>query len=147
MMCTFEVTTYVQASVKKIEQNFTANLFIRLNPPFTPVKLLRFEGNMPGAEVALEMNFFIFKQQWISKITAVERGDNHWLFIDEGVKLPFFLAGWKHIHLVEKCEMGSIITDRISLRGPAWLPDLVLVVLFKGLMLYRKPIYRRVFKA
>lgn len=147
MMRTFEVTTSVQASVEKIEQNFTADLFSQLNPPFPPVKLLRFEGNEPGAEVALEMNFFIFKQRWISKITAAERSETHWVFIDEGVELPFFLSGWKHVHLVEKWGKGSKITDRISLRGPSWLPDIVLVVLFKGLMSYRKPIYRRVFNA
>lgn len=144
-MRTFEVSTTVQASLEKIEQNFTADLFAQLNPPFPPVKLLRFGGNEAGAEVELEMNFLFFKQRWISRITTAERTETKWFFIDEGIQLPFFLRSWKHLHLVEQGTSHSKITDRISLSGPAWLPDFLLVVLFKALMLYRKPVYRKVF--
>jgi len=144
-MRTFEVSTTVQASVENIRQKFTADLFKELNPPFPPVKLLRFGGNEPGAEVELEMNFLLFKQRWLSHISAAELSENKWFFIDEGVKLPFFLVSWKHVHLVEQSGRGSKITDRISLGGPAWLPDFLLVFLFKGLMTYRKPVYRRIF--
>lgn len=144
-MRTFEVSTTVQASLKKIEQNFTADLFAQLNPPFPPVKLLRFGGNEAGAEVELEMNFLLFKQRWISRITAAERTEAKWFFVDEGSQLPFFLSSWRHTHLVEQSGAGSKITDRIRLSGPAWLPDFLLVVLFKALMLYRKPVYRRIF--
>jgi len=144
-MRTFEVSTTVQSSVENIRQKFTADLFVHLNPPFPPVKLLRFGGNEPGAEVELEMNFILFKQRWVSRISAAEVAEKKWFFVDEGIKLPFFLRSWQHIHLVEQTGNGSAITDRITLRGPVWLPDLVLVVLFKGLMIYRKPVYRKIF--
>jgi ligand-binding SRPBCC domain-containing protein len=147
MMRTFEVTTVVQASLEKIQQNFTADLFSRLNPPFPPVKLLHFGGNETGAEVILEMNFLLFKQRWVSRITAAERTENRWFFVDEGIDLPFFLRSWKHIHLVEQSGKQSSISDQISLSGPTWIPDILLLWLFKALMLYRKPVYRRIFGA
>lgn len=144
-MRTFEVSTAVQSSVENIRQKFTADLFKELNPPFPPVKLLRFGGNEIGAEVELEMNFLLFKQRWVSQISAAEQSENKWFFIDEGVQLPFFLQSWRHVHLVERAAGYSTITDRITLSGPAWLPDFLLVFLFKGLMMYRKPVYRRIF--
>lgn len=144
-MRTFEVSTTVQASVENIRQKFTADLFVHLNPPFPPVKLLRFGGNEPGAEVELEMNFLLFKQRWVSHISTAEQSENKWFFIDEGVQLPFFLQSWRHVHLVEQAAGYSTITDRITLSGPLWLPDFLLVFLFKGLMMYRKPVYRRIF--
>jgi len=144
-MRTFEVCTQVQASVNTIRENFTADLFISLNPPFPPVKLLRFDGNEVGALVELELNFLLFKQRWTSRITAAETTEKSWFFVDEGIQLPFFLGKWQHKHLVETANGCTTITDRITLSGPAWLPDILLVMLFKGLMIYRKPVYRRIF--
>lgn len=145
MIRTFEVSTTVQSSIEKIQQNFTAQLLLQLNPPFPPVKLLVYEGNHKGAEVVLELNLLLFKQKWKSKIVDELRTADTWYFVDEGISLPFFLSAWKHLHLVEKTGETARITDRISLQGPSWLPDFILVILFKTLMKYRRPIYQRVF--
>jgi ligand-binding SRPBCC domain-containing protein len=144
-MRTFEINTTVQASADKIQQNFTAELLLRLNPPFPPVKLLRYDGNAVGAVVELELNLLLFKQRWVSRIVEAKSTKIEWYFVDEGTELPFFLKQWRHVHLVCQGLNSSTITDRISLSGPVWLPDFVLVLLFKALMIYRRPVYRKVF--
>ncbi|MBC8110568.1 MAG: hypothetical protein H7Y04_05860, partial [Verrucomicrobia bacterium] len=92
----FSVKTLVRQDLKTVAENFGQDLFQKLNPPFPPVKLLRYDGNQKGNEVHMELNFIFFKQVWISLITDEFFGENEIFFIDEGKKLPFFLKSWHH---------------------------------------------------
>ena len=141
-----KIKTQVNASLKEVKDGFTQELFLTLNPPFPPVKLLQFDGCKAGDQVALELNFILFKQRWISDIITDEHVDGRWYFIDEGIKLPFFLSKWRHHHEVKQMlSGGSIIIDDISFTTGTVISDLIMYPLLYGQFLYRKPIYKRVF--
>jgi len=139
------IETRVNASLDQVKEGFTKDLFLKLNPPFPPVKLLEFGGCKQGDKVALELNFIFFKQLWVSDITEDHETKDRWFFVDEGTKLPFFLKTWKHHHEVQKGEVGAAIIDYITFTTGTLLSDLLMYPALLGQFLYRKPIYRKIF--
>lgn len=140
------IATEVAASLPAVRAAFTRSLLEKLNPPFPPAKLLRYDGETPGNEVWIELNFILFKQVWKSVITEQQQQPGAFYFIDKGVQLPFFLRSWQHKHLLEALAGGGTrIVDELQFTTPTWLPAFLARPLFAGLMLYRKPIYKRVF--
>lgn len=137
--------TPVQQSYLQVWKGFDETLFRRLSPPFPPVRVVRFDGCLKGNTVELELNFFLFKQLWTSKITEQQGNAQEVFFIDEGVKLPFFLSYWRHRHRIIKDGEHTIIADEIEFRTPSVLTDYLFYPLLYGQFLYRKPIYRKVF--
>lgn len=140
------MATRVNASLEIVKQGFTKELFLSLNPPFPPVKLLRFDGCGKGDYVSLELNFLFFKQEWVSEIVDHGFDGARWYFIDEGKKLPFFLKRWRHVHTVEAQGKGSCIIDAITFSTGSGLTDSFFYPLLLGQFLYRKPVYKKVFK-
>lgn len=141
-----KITTKVNQSYLEVKDGFTKELFLSLNPPFPPVKLLRFDGCSTGDIVSLELNFIFFKQRWESAITFDRTNDTTFEFIDEGRRLPFFLSTWKHHHLVRKTSnQHSEIIDDITFSSSIWLIDLLLYPALYLQFLYRKPVYKRIF--
>lgn len=139
-------STLVEQNHLEVKSGFDERLFKKLAPPFPPVNVKQFDGCETGDTVALELNFLIFKQQWISKITADGTSDQEFFFVDEGTKLPFFLKKWTHRHRVIADPSGSIIRDEIEFEAPfAWMNPLLYPVLWLQFA-YRKPIYREVFR-
>ena len=94
------LSTTVNGTIQQVFNGFNQDLFLQLNPPFPPVRVLRFDGTQIGDEVHLELNFLFFRQIWISHITAFETTETEILFVDEGRQLPFFLTSWRHRHRV-----------------------------------------------
>jgi ligand-binding SRPBCC domain-containing protein len=141
------IRTAVGAKRPTIKTGFTKELFLRLNPPFPPVKLLQFDGCKTGDKVALELNFIFFRQQWISDIIEDFEDGSTWCFVDRGVKLPFFLSAWQHRHSVIDLAQGSEIVDDIEFSTGLKLVDLLMYPVLYLQFLYRKPIYKSVFKA
>ncbi|MCP1383266.1 SRPBCC family protein [Runella salmonicolor] len=137
--------TTVQQSYLQVWRGFDETLFRRLSPPFPPVRVVRFDGCLKGNTVELELSFFLFKQRWTSKITEQQGNAEEVFFIDEGVKLPFFLSYWRHRHRIIKDGEHTIIADEIEFRTPSILTDYLFYPLLYGQFLYRKPIYRKVF--
>ncbi len=140
------IKTKVAKDIQSVWQGFDETLFTKLSPPFPPVKLLRFDGSLKGDKVALELNFLFFKQVWESLITDQNESEKEIYFVDEGMKLPFFLKKWTHKHRIIKDGNGSIIADEIEFEAP--LPGMSLL-LYPTLWLqfaYRKPIYQNIFK-
>jgi len=140
------IKTEVEAPLNIVWNNFTEELFTSLNPPFPPVKLIRFDGSNTNDVVELELNFILFKQKWISLITAQTTTESYIEFIDEGTTLPFFLSKWKHQHRMEKTEKGTCIIDNIEYKAPFLLSFLLYPTLLLQFM-YRKPIYKKFFKS
>ncbi len=140
------ISTTVNQSWQQVKAGFTEKLFLSLNPPFPPVKLLQFDGCHKGDVVSLELNFLLFKQTWESLITADETGEEHFQFIDEGVKLPFFLKRWTHRHRIEQSGAGTAIIDDIEYSTGTWLTDLLFWPVLYGQFAYRIPIYKRFFR-
>lgn len=140
------ISTYVTQAYEKVTEGFGRELLTALNPPFPPVKLLRYDGNKRGDEVYLQLNFLLFKQVWKSRITEDYKDEGKSYFIDEGIKLPFFLSHWRHKHLIIKKDGGTIITDDISFRTPFFVLDLLIFPIMYLQFLYRKPIYKKYFR-
>ncbi|MEZ4900785.1 MAG: hypothetical protein R2822_03050 [Spirosomataceae bacterium] len=137
--------TPVQRPYKQVWLGFTEELFQKLSPPFPPVKVIQFDGCKKGDSVILELNFFLFKQRWTSLITEQEINKSEIFFVDEGIKLPFFLSFWKHRHRIIKNQNQTIISDEIEFRTPFWGTDYLFYPLLWLQFAYRKPIYRKVF--
>jgi len=141
-----KISTAVEQSHDKVWDGFNEKLFVKLSPPFPKVSLKKFDGCKTGDTVALTLNFILFKQQWVSKIISDEASESHFEFVDVGVNLPFFIKKWKHRHRIEQANIGSVIIDDIEYSTGLKATDIFLYPLFALQFLYRKPVYKRVFK-
>lgn len=140
------IQTRVSQSYQAVWQGFNEELFRKLSPPFPPVRVIQFDGCLAGDTVALELNFFLFKQQWISYITEQQSSASEHYFVDEGVKLPFFLRSWKHRHRIIREEGGgTLIGDEIEFKSPFRVTDYLMYPLLWAQFAYRKPIYKKAF--
>ncbi|WP_162418314.1 SRPBCC family protein [Cyclobacterium roseum] len=140
------LSTRVDQSYLKVKEGFTEDLFQSLNPPFPPVKLLRFDGSSTGDIVSLELNFILFKQVWTSEITDDQTDENEFYFVDEGIKLPFFLRFWRHKHrVVSQGPSQSLIIDEISYRAPNKILEIFLFPVLYAQFAMRKPVYKKYF--
>lgn len=140
------IRTELDAEFETVINHFNDELFNALNPPFPPVKLLRFDNpKETGGEIHLQFNFIFFKQHWVGRITSSERNEHAFTFIDEGVKLPFFLKSWHHRHVIEKTVSGTAIIDDIHFRTPFLLFDYLMYPGMYLQFLYRKPAYKKFF--
>lgn len=141
-----KVSTPVAQNYISVMEGFTEELFMKLNPPFPPVKLLRFDGCKKEDVVALELNFIFFKQQWVSLIVEDGLNEEEFYFIDVGTKLPFFLKYWRHHHRIIREGHGTKITDDLTFKSPLPFLDIFLWPVLWLQFVYRKPIYKKVFK-
>ena len=141
-----KISTKVNQSLLKVWEGFNLELFSKLAPPFPPVEVKEFGGCLKGDKVHLELNFLLFKQDWISDIVDQKRTESEIYFIDEGTKLPFFLSYWKHKHRLVKDDEGTLIVDDIVFKTPTILTDYLFYPLMYLQFLYRKPIYKKVFE-
>lgn len=140
------IKTRVEQDYLSVKQGFNKDLFLKLNPPFPPVKLLRFDGCRRGDKVSLELNFIFFKQIWTSIITSDRTDDQEFFFVDEGKKLPFFLRFWKHKHRIIREESGSTIVDEINFSARLKILSPLLYPVLYAQFWYRKPIYKKIFR-
>lgn len=139
------IRTPVARPLPDVWAGFDRTLFERLSPPFPPVRVLRFDGCQRGDVVSLELNFLLFRQVWTSHITDQQTRPDEIYFIDQGVKLPFFLRAWHHKHRLIRQGNGTVIADEITYQTPHWLLDYLFYPLLWVQFAYRKPIYRQVF--
>jgi ligand-binding SRPBCC domain-containing protein len=142
------IYTPVKQDYLTVFHNFNQELFLALAPPFPKLTLLRFDGSQPGDQVAIELNFLLFRQTWTSLITESKITGQAAYFIDEGQQLPWPLKYWQHQHLVKNQPSGgAIIGDLIQYRTGLWLLDLLLYPMLLAQFKYRQPVYRQFFKA
>ncbi|GAA4453815.1 hypothetical protein GCM10023189_19430 [Nibrella saemangeumensis] len=138
--------TPVNQPLPQVWAGFDRSLFEKLSPPFPPVNVVRFDGCRKGDVVHLQLNFLLFRQDWISDITDQQESPDEIYFIDEGRKLPFFLSYWRHRHRLVRRGSHTVIIDDIRYRTPTRLTDWLLFPLLWAQFAYRKPIYRRIFR-
>lgn len=137
----------VNKDYQTVARGFTEKLFRKLNPPFPPARLHRYDGSQPGDRVVLKLSFLLFSQWWESEITDQQTGDEEINFTDEGRVLPFFLNTWRHVHCIQKRPQGgsTIVEDIQFSSGYAWADFFLFVPLYL-LFAYRIPIYKNYFK-
>lgn len=142
--------TQVEQSLPDVWAGFDRTLFDKLSPPFPPVDVVRFDGCRKGDTVHLRLNFLLFRQDWISRIIDQQTSDDEIFFVDHGTKLPFFLTYWQHHHRLQRSADHAgdqtIIVDDITFKTPYLLTSYLLYPLLWVQFVYRKPIYRRVFR-
>lgn len=142
---TITIRTPVDQPLDQVWAGFNRTLFDRLSPPFPPVRVLRFDGCLTGDVVSLELNFLLFKQTWTSDIIDQQTTSDEIYFVDQGVKLPFFLRAWHHKHRLIRQGSGTVIADEITYQTPNRLFDYLMYPLMWAQFVYRKPIYRQTF--
>lgn len=142
--------TRVKGRPSEIMARFDKSLFEALTPPGAGVKLLRFDGSETGDQVHIQMSFLfgLIKQDWHAHISDHGQDTQQVWFIDEGVKLPFFLKSWRHRHIAKVVDdTHSEIIDDIYFKSPFFLLDPLMYPIMWLQFAYRKPIYRRIFGA
>jgi ligand-binding SRPBCC domain-containing protein len=137
--------TTVNQSFRQVFRLFTKELFLKLSPPFPKVKLLRFDGSEKQDRVVVELDFIFFKQKWESVIVEKKESKDEIFFVDEGVKLPFFLKKWRHTHRIIRNGDKADIVDDIEFETPFRLFDFLFYPILYFQFAYRKPIYKKVF--
>lgn len=141
------IETKVDLDYLTVKEGFNETLFTKLSPPFPPVKLLRFDGSKKGDIVSLELNFLLFRQKWTSEIIEDKTTSKEFYFVDKGVQLPFFLKEWHHKHRLVKEGDNTLIRDEISYTGGNGIFTVLLYPALYLQFLYRKPIYKKIFKS
>jgi ligand-binding SRPBCC domain-containing protein len=141
------IETKVDQNYLAVKEGFDETLFTKLSPPFPPVKLLRFDGSKKGDIVSLELNFLLFKQKWTSEIIEDNTTSKEFYFVDKGVQLPFFLKEWQHRHRLIKVGDNTVIRDEITYKGAFGIFTVLLYPALYLQFLYRKPIYKKIFKS
>lgn len=140
-----QIKTKVEQDVNTVWEGFNEQLFLQLNPPFPKVALLRFDGSTTGDIVHLELDFLVYKSNWVSKIIDHGASESEIYFVDEGVELPGIFKFWKHRHRIVRDGNQSIIIDDITFKSPFVLMDWLLIPTLWLQFLYRKPVYKRFF--
>jgi ligand-binding SRPBCC domain-containing protein len=143
-MLSYSISTPVQSPISHVKKLFTAELLIRLSPPFPTVTLQRFDGCKKDDNVVLVINLLFLKVTWSSLITEDLATENEWYFIDQGVKMPFGLQYWQHKHRVKKIsEEACEIIDEISFDTRNAFLNYLLFPFLWGMIFYRKPFYKK----
>lgn len=137
------IETKVAKSHEQVFSAFKEDLFMALNPPIMPVKLLRFDGCKKGDEVHIQLPFGML---WVSDITDFSHSEKEIYFIDEGRKLPIPLKKWRHQHrIIAQGENTTLIVDDIDFSTNNRLLDFLIYPALWLQFVYRKPVYRRWF--
>ena len=99
--------TEIERPFLNVKSRFNLDLFLALKPPMINIMVSRFDGCSPGNEIHVDLNTLGKKQKWISVITHEMQDDREWSFVDEGKKMPWPLASWKHHHRVVSLDDKS----------------------------------------
>lgn len=124
---------------------FDEALFRALAPPYPRLRVDRFDGCRPGDIVAVTMDWGLWRQPWVSRITDAGATTTEAWFVDEGATLPWPFRQWRHRHVVraDPTRGGTLIIDDLTYHTPTrWLDWLVRPALW-ALLAYRKPMYRK----
>jgi ligand-binding SRPBCC domain-containing protein len=142
----FSISTKVDRNYEEVFDAFgKKELFLKVSPPYIKFNLLRFDGSKENDQIHMELLFPGSKQLWISKVTKVGKTGDELYFIDEGMKLPFFLKSWEHKHRVVKNENGAEIIDEINFKTPSVVLDYLLYPVLYKQFNYRKTAYQNYF--
>lgn len=140
------LVTTVKRPFPIVYKNFNESLFKFLVPPFNLARIERYEGQNSGDIIEIRFNLpfvsnwkVIIKESWLS--------EREYGFIDRGLKVPFGITYWKHIHrVVAKGENSSFIIDDIVYESHwKWL-DYLLYLPFLVMFYPRKFLYIKYYK-
>jgi ligand-binding SRPBCC domain-containing protein len=145
-MMNMQIKTPVDGNYKDVMRQFDRKLFEALKPGGADMEIVEFTGSKKGDVVHLQFHSPI-KAEWISRITDDGENEKEAYFVDEGSKLPFPLAYWKHKHIVRKItEDTSYVIDDITFEGSNFIFTFLLYPAIYAGMYLRKKIYKDYFR-
>tara|TARA_B100001250_G_scaffold409200_1_gene433071 strand:- start:355 stop:822 length:468 start_codon:yes stop_codon:yes gene_type:complete len=100
----------------EVIESFHNKDFVTFLIKFQPVKIMAWDGIKSGKLAEFKFWFFGWKKMNVIHKNYVLKS-NHLSFEDHGSLLPFGLKNWKHKHIVEKVNEGTLITDLVSFNG------------------------------
>jgi ligand-binding SRPBCC domain-containing protein len=143
-MLKFSLQTTINATIDEVWKQFDKELLEKLSPPCPLIRISTFDGCEVNDKVVIDMNFLITKTSWSSLIIENQNSETEKYFIDQGIKMPFGLTHWKHKHGLKKSDdCTTIIIDTIEFNTNYLILDYILFPLFYGMILYRKPLYKK----
>ena len=138
--------TRVNQTLSLVKERFNEDLFRFLAPMFPKVSILRYDGQEPGNQVWVELNFILFSWQWQSLISESRENPDLVEFTDVGTSLPPFLSSWKHIHRIENIDNQTLISDIIFWEPGKYWPGWLVHILLIGQFSSRPRLYRKWFQ-
>jgi ligand-binding SRPBCC domain-containing protein len=133
----------VASNPDSVWSGFDEALFKSLAPPFMPMRLKRFDGCLKGHRVELQ----IWMGRWLDWHALIieqrHEADGSYVFVDKGVKLPWFLTDWQHQHEIRPHGSGSLVVDDITFTQPWYLLLMAPALMFP--FWFRRSAYRRRF--
>ncbi len=142
----FRIKTLVEQDYEMVWKGFNRDLFEALSPKFPKINLLRFDGCRKEDEVHLELIFPFFKQNWNSKIISSETLPQGYEFVDQGIKLPFFLSFWEHHHQIYQDFDRTFIVDAIEFKAFNIFFECLIFPSIWFSFKNRSPVYKNFFK-
>ncbi|MCB9061583.1 MAG: hypothetical protein H6622_08685 [Halobacteriovoraceae bacterium] len=140
------IRTQVPKNFKNVISKFDELLFRELKPPFVNLEIERFDGCRKDDEVHLKLKLWVFSSEWVSKIVENFESDSEFVFIDQGIKLPFPLKSWFHQHKVYRVNSSvSEVQDDIDFTSGNKLVDLFLYPTLFAVFYSRRFIYKKYF--
>ena len=100
----------------KVIESFHNKDFVTFLIKFQPVKIIAWDGIKDGKLAEFKFWFFGWKKMNVIHKNYLLKS-NYLSFEDHGSLLPFGLKKWKHKHIVEKVNEGTLITDLVSFDG------------------------------
>lgn len=142
----FSISSPVKADFQLVVSRFNTDLFIHLLPSFPRIRLLQFDGTAKGDVLRLRIYMASGSMDWDTRIIERSENDKEVFFVDQGIKLPFFLLYWEHKHRIVRNGNSTLIIDEIFYRSANILVEyLVLPVLWISFSA-RKKGYRSYFE-
>ena len=141
------VECLVDAPFPVVKAHFGEELFTFLTAQggFPRPTVLYYEGNMPGAEVLIKLDFGLFSQHWLSIIERVKEDEGLYEFVDVGQRLPFFLSRWRHTHQLIAKGNQTLIVDRIDWQPAWWAPAFAVAPPLNAMFKARPALYQQFF--
>jgi ligand-binding SRPBCC domain-containing protein len=107
-------TNTVKSDYLNVKEGFDQRLFEALAPFFLNLKVLYFDGCQKDNKFKIQLGYKPFVVEWEGLVTESLEQEDCFYFIDEGIKLPFPLKKWKHIHTMKKIDnLNTQIIDDI----------------------------------
>ena len=123
-------------------------MFVALNPPWSSMELLKFDGTKVSDEVHLNLKLGFVSVPWVSKIVQSELNDIEFNFIDIGVKMLPGMKSWHHHHHFRKVgENKTLIVDDVNFESGNYFLDVFYRNIIKVQFYYRKYAYSNFLKS
>ncbi|TVQ12265.1 MAG: hypothetical protein EA361_11325 [Bacteroidetes bacterium] len=115
-------------------------------PPFSLASLERYDGQNPGDLIDLKFNI-PFLGHWTVIIKEAWLSHREYGFVDRGLRVPFGISYWQHIHrVVARNNHSCFIIDDIEYETSWKFLDYLLYLPLMTIFYPRKFQYRKFYK-